>query len=81
MKILLLFRPHFIINRIHIPDNQLYCVFLQTLYFRLYLVLILKNILYFCAQNVIILKNGKKYFVYDIVFYDAFGVGIMSSKS
>ena len=38
------------------PDNQLYCVFLQTLCFRPYLVLLLKNILYFCAQNVIILK-------------------------
>ena len=38
------------------PDNQLYCAFLQTLYFRPYLVLLLKNILYFCAQNVIILK-------------------------
>lgn len=52
----LLFRPHFIINRIYVPDNQLYCVFLQTLYFRPYLVLLLKDILYFCAQNVIILK-------------------------
>lgn len=26
----LLFRPHFIINRINVPDNQLYCVFLQA---------------------------------------------------
>ena len=58
-KILLLFRPHFIINRIYIPDNQLYCVFLQTLCFRPYLVLLLKNILYFCAQNVIILNMGR----------------------
>lgn len=81
MKILLLFRPYFIINIIYILDNQLYCAFLQTLYFRPSLVLLLKKILYFCAQNVIILKYGKKYFVYDIVFYDAFGVGIMSSKS
>ena len=80
-KILLLFRPPFVVNIIYIPDNQLYCVFLQTLYFRPYLVLLLKNILYFCAQNVIILKYEKKYFVYDIVFYDAFGVGIMLSKS
>ena len=63
------------------PDYQLCRVFLQTLYFRPYLVLLLKNILYFCAQNVIILKYEKKYFVYDIVFYDAFGVGIMLSKS
>ena len=63
------------------PDNQLCCVFLQTLYFRPYLVLLLKNILYFCTQNVIILKYEKKYFVYDIVFYDAFGIGIMLSKS
>ena len=61
-------------------DCQLYCAFLQTLYFRPYLVLLLKNILYFCAQNVIILKYEKKYFVYDIVFYDAFGIGIMLSK-
>ena len=81
MKILLLFRSHFIINIIYIPDNQLYCAFLQTLYFRPYLVLLLKNILYFCAQNVIILKYEKKYFIYDIVFYDAFCVGIMLSKS
>lgn len=80
-KILLLFRPYFIINRIYMPDNQLYCAFLQTLYFRPYLVLLLKNILYFCAQNVIILKYEKKYFIYDIVFYDAFCVGIMLSKS
>ena len=80
-KILLLFRPHFIINRIYMPDYQLCCVFLQTLYFRPYLVLLLKNILYFCAQTVIILKYEKKYFVYDIVFYDAFCVGIMLSKS
>ena len=80
-KILLLFRPNFVINIIYIPDNQLYSAFLQTLYFRPYLVLLLKNILYFCAQNVIILKYEKKYFVYDIVFYDAFGVGIMLSKS
>ena len=54
---------------------------MQTLYFRPYLVLLLKKILYFCAQNVIILKYEKKYFVYDIVFYDAFGIGIMLSKS
>ena len=80
-KILLLFRPHFVINIIYISDNQLYYVFLQTLYFRPYLVLLLKNILYFCAQNVIILKYEKKYFVYDIVFCDAFGIGIMLSKS
>lgn len=80
-KILLLFRPHFIINRIYIPDYQFSCILLQTLYFRPYLVLLLKNILYFCAQNVIILKYEKKYFVYDIVFYDAFGIGIMLSKS
>ena len=80
-KILLLFRPHFIINRIYMPDYQLCCVFLQTLYFRPYLVLLLKNILYFCAQNVIILKYEKKYFIYDIFFYDAFCVGIMLSKS
>ena len=40
----LLFRPHFIINGINVPDNQLYCVFLQTLYFRPCLVLLLKNI-------------------------------------
>lgn len=26
-------------------------------------------------------KYEKKYFVYDIVFYDAFGIGIMLSKS
>ena len=81
MKILLLFRPSFVINIIYIPDNQLCCAFLQTLYFRPYLVLLLKNILYFCAQNVIILKYEKKYFIYDIVFYDAFGIGIMLSKS
>ena len=80
-KILLLFRPPFVVNIIYIPDNQLYCVFLQALYFRPYLVLLLKNILYFCAQNVIILKYEKKYFIYDIVFCDAFGVGIMLSKS
>ena len=63
------------------PDNQLYCAFLQTLYFRPYLVLLLKNILYFCAQNVIILKYEKKYFVYNIVFYNVFGIGIMLPKS
>lgn len=80
-KILLLFRPPFVINIIYIPDNQFSCVFLQILYFRPYLVLLLKNILYFCAQNVIILKYEKKYFIYDIVFYDAFCVGIMLSKS
>lgn len=73
--------PPFVINIIYIPDNQLCCVFLQTLYFRPYLVLLLKNILYFCAQNVIILKYEKKYFVYDIVFCDAFSIGIMLSKS
>ena len=62
-------------------DYQLYCAFLQTLYFRPYLVLLLKYILYFCAQNVIILKYEKKYFVYDIVFYDVFGIGVMLPKS
>ena len=55
-KLLLLFRPYFIINIIYIPDYQLYCAFLQTLYFSPYLVLLLKNILYFCTQNVIILN-------------------------
>ena len=80
-KIRLLFRPNFVINIIYVPDNQLYCAFLQTSYFRPYLVLLLKNILYFCAQNVIILKYEKKYFVYDIVFYDAFGIVILLSKS
>lgn len=79
-KILLLFRPSFVINIIYIPDNQLCCAFLQTLYFRPYLVLLLKNICILrpeCNYT----KYEKKYFVYDIVFYDAFGVGIMLSKS
>lgn len=67
MKILLLFRPHFIINIIYIPDNQLYCAFLQTLYFRPYLVLLLKNILYFCALNVIIL-NMRRSISFTILF-------------
>lgn len=69
MKILLLFRPHFIINIIYIPDNQLYCAFLQTLYFRPYLVLLLKNILYFCAQNVIILTNMRRSISFTILFF------------
>ena len=68
MKILLLFRPHFIINIIYIPDNQLYCAFLQTLYFRPYLVLLLKNILYFCALNVIIL-NMRRSISFTILFF------------
>ena len=68
MKILLLFRPHFIINIIYIPDNQLYCAFLQTLYFRPCLVLLLKNILYFCAQNVIIL-NMRRSISFTILFF------------
>ena len=67
-KILLLFRPYFIINRIYIPDNQLYCAFLQTLYFRPYLVLLLKNILYFCAQNVII-QNMRRSISFTILFF------------
>ena len=67
-KILLLFRPHFIINRIYVPDYQLYCVFLQTLYFRPYLVLLLKNILYFCAQNVII-QNMRRSISFTILFF------------
>ena len=67
-KILLLFRPYFIINRIYIPDNQLYCAFLQTLYFRPYLVLLLKNILYFCAQNVII-QNMRRSISFAILFF------------
>ena len=67
-KILLLFRPHFIINIIYIPDNQLYCAFLQILYFRPYLVLLLKNILYFCAQNVIIL-NMRRSISFTILFF------------
>lgn len=81
MKILLLFRPHFIINIIYIPDNQLYCAFLQTLYFRPSLVLLLKKILYFLRPECNYTKYEKKYFVYDIVFCDAFGIGIMLSKS
>ena len=67
-KILLLFRPPFVVNIIYIPDNQLYCVFLQTLYFRPYLVLLLKNILYFCAQNVIIL-NMRRSISFTILFF------------
>lgn len=68
MKILLLFRPNFIINIIYMPDNQLYCAFLQTLYFRPYLVLLLKNILYFCALNVIIL-NMRRSISFTILFF------------
>ena len=68
MEILLLFRPHFIINIIYIPDNQLCCPFLQTLYFRPYLVLLLKNILYFCALNVIIL-NMRRSISFTILFF------------
>lgn len=68
MKIRLLFRPHFIINIIYISDNQLYCAFLQTLYFRPYLVLLLKNILYFCALNVIIL-NMRRSISFTILFF------------
>ena len=68
MKILLLFRSHFIINIIYIPDNQLCCAFLQTLYFRPCLVLLLKNILYFCAQNVIIL-NMRRSISFTILFF------------
>ena len=67
-KILLLFRPPFVINIIYIPDNQLYCAFLQTLYFRPYLVLLLKNILYFCALNVIIL-NMRRSISFTILFF------------
>ena len=67
-KILLLFRPPFIINIIYIPDNQFSCVFLQTLYFRPYLVLLLKNILYFCAQNVII-QNMRRSISFTILFF------------
>lgn len=67
-KILLLFRPPFVINIIYIPDNQLYCAFLQTLYFRPYLVLLLKNILYFCAQNVII-QNMRRSISFTILFF------------
>ena len=67
-KILLLFRPSFVINIIYIPDNQLYSAFLQTLYFRPYLVLLLKNILYFCAQNVIIL-NMRRSISFTILFF------------
>lgn len=62
-------------------DNQLYCVFLQTLYFRPSLVLLLKKKIVFLRPECNYTKYEKKYFVYDIVFYDAFGVGIMSSKS
>ena len=50
------------------PDNQLYCAFLQTLYFRPYLVLLLKNILYFCALNVIIL-NMRRSISFTILFF------------
>ncbi len=50
------------------PDNQLYCVFQQTLYFRPYLVLLLKNILYFCAQNVII-QNMRRSISFTILFF------------
>ena len=60
--------PPFVINIIYIPDNQLYCAFLQTLYFRPYLVLLLKNILYFCAQNVIILNMGRS-ISFTILFF------------
>ena len=67
-KILLLFRPHFVINIIYISDNQLYYVFLQILYFRPYLVLLLKNILYFCAQNVII-QNMRRSISFTILFF------------
>lgn len=67
-KILLLFRPPFVINIIYIPDNQLYSAFLQTLYFRPYLVLLLKNILYFCAQNVII-QNMRRSISFTILFF------------
>lgn len=49
-------------------DNQLYCVFLQTLYFRPSLVLLLKKILYFCAQNVIIL-NMRRSISFTILFF------------
>lgn len=42
--------------------------FLQTLYFRPYLVLLLKNILYFCAQNVIIL-NMRRSISFTILFF------------
>lgn len=67
-KILLLFRPPFVINIIYIPDYQLYCTFLQTLYFRPYLVLLLKNILYFCTQNVII-QNMRRSISFTILFF------------
>lgn len=50
------------------PDNQLYCAFLQILYFRPYLVLLLKNILYFCAQNVII-QNMRRSISFTILFF------------
>ena len=50
------------------PDYQLCCVFLQTLYFRPYLVLLLKNILYFCAQNVII-QNMRRSISFTILFF------------
>ena len=50
------------------PDYQLCCVFLQTLYFRPYLVLFLKNILYFCAQNVII-QNMRRSISFTILFF------------
>ena len=49
-------------------DNQLYCVFLQTLYFRPSLVLLLKKKLYFCAQNVIIL-NMRRSISFTILFF------------
>lgn len=49
-------------------DNQLYCVFLQTLYFRPSLVLLLKKILYFCALNVIIL-NMRRSISFTILFF------------
>ena len=50
------------------PDNQLYCAFLQILYFRPYLVLLLKNILYFCVQNVII-QNMRRSISFTILFF------------
>lgn len=46
----------------------MYCAFLQTLYFRPSLVLLLKKILYFCAQNVIIL-NMRRSISFTILFF------------
>lgn len=46
----------------------MYCAFLQTLYFRPSLVLLLKKILYSCAQNVIIL-NMRRSISFTILFF------------